>query len=183
MLSNDNLNTKIKFKNKKLAQNYQQKLQLNALSPVDTTVFISAPFRGTNFADRWFTKALRDVIKLPTELTKKKSANPIINELFLQDGASQLSDKSAFMQLTKDIAINKNVTYHNIVGDYEGVLNVVNRRSSQHKNSDGIVPYNSSHLEGAKSETVIKGGHDIHTNPKTILQLRKILHEQLNQSP
>ncbi len=179
MLSNDNLNEKNIFKNKKLSQNHQQKLQLNPLSSVDTAVFISAPFRGTNFADRWFTKALRDVIKLPTELTKKKSANPIINELFLQDGASQLSDKSAFMQLTKDIAIHKNVTYHNIVGDYEGVLNVVNRRSSQHKNSDGIVPYNSSHLEGAKSETVIKGGHDIHTNPKTILQLRKILHQQL----
>nr|MBS9780145.1 alpha/beta hydrolase [Moraxellaceae bacterium] len=182
MLSNDNLNRKINFKNNKLNKNYQQKLQLKALSPVDTAVFISAPFRGTNFADRWFTKALRDVIKLPTELSTKQSTNPLIHELFLQNGASQLSDKSAFMQLTQNISINKNVTYHNIVGDYEGVLDVVNRKSSEHKNSDGIVPYNSSHLEGAKSETVIEGGHAIHTNPKTILQLRKILHGELDKT-
>lgn len=45
--------------------------------------------------------------------------------------------------------------------------------------SDGIVPYDSSHLDGAVSETVVTGGHNIHENPKTILQLRKILHEHL----
>ncbi|WP_196296261.1 hypothetical protein [Moraxella bovoculi] len=46
--------------------------------------------------------------------------------------------------------------------------------------SDGIVPYTSSHLENANSETIITGRHNIHENPKTILQLRKILHEEID---
>jgi hypothetical protein len=47
--------------------------------------------------------------------------------------------------------------------------------------SDGIVPYTSAHLDGAASETVINGGHSIQTNPQTILTLRRILHQQLQE--
>lgn len=47
--------------------------------------------------------------------------------------------------------------------------------------SDGIVPYTSAHLDGAASETVINGGHSIQENPQTILTLRRILHQQLQQ--
>lgn len=46
--------------------------------------------------------------------------------------------------------------------------------------SDGIVPYTSSHLENANSENIITGRHNIHENPKTTLQLRKILHEEID---
>lgn len=42
------------------------------------------------------------------------------------------------------------------------------------------MPYTSSHLENSNSETIITGRHNIHENPKTILQLRKILHEEIN---
>ena len=47
--------------------------------------------------------------------------------------------------------------------------------------SDGIVPYTSAHLDGAASETVINGGHSIQENPQTILTLRRILHQHINQ--
>jgi len=43
------------------------------------------------------------------------------------------------------------------------------------------VPYTSAHLDGAASETVINGGHSIQENPQTILTLRRILHQQLQQ--
>ena len=49
--------------------------------------------------------------------------------------------------------------------------------------SDGIVPYASSHLEGAASETIIKGGHSIQDTPEAVLTLRKILHQHLKQHP
>ncbi len=154
---------------------YKTRLTLSALAPVDKAVFIASPFRGTNFADKWFTKALRHVIRLPKKLTQNKDETELANNpmgaLFLQNGANQLSDKSSFVQLTADLQISPKVTYHSIIGNYGD------------KGSDGVVPYSSSHLEGAKSETVIEGWHDIHTNPKTILQLRKILHKHLKQYP
>ncbi|WP_410923262.1 hypothetical protein, partial [Pseudomonas sp. SIMBA_041] len=36
----------------------KERFELQALPQVDTAVFLSAPFRGTDYADRWFTRAL-----------------------------------------------------------------------------------------------------------------------------
>ncbi|MGM7371791.1 hypothetical protein ACOI3T_16390, partial [Acinetobacter baumannii] len=51
------------------------------------------------------------------------------------------------------------------------------------RDSDGIVPYQSSHLGGEQSELIIKGGHSIQTSPEAILELRRILRLHLKQSP
>ena len=41
--------------------------------------------------------------------------------------------------------------------------------------TDGVVPYTSSHLDGAASEVIIKGGHSIQETPEAVLELRRIL--------
>ncbi|AAZ19362.1 conserved hypothetical protein [Psychrobacter arcticus 273-4] len=105
------------------------RFELNALPQVDTAVFLSSPFQGTDYADRWFTRALRRIIYLPVGLLKTVTdnlatitikgdlANNPLGALYLQNGASQLSDKSSFIQLTKDISINKRITYHSIIAN------------------------------------------------------------------
>ena len=107
----------------------RNRFELNALPQVDTAVFLSSPFRGTDYADRWFTRALRRIIYLPVGLVKTVTdnlatiaiqgdlANNPLGALYLQNGASQLSDKSSFIQLTKDISINKHITYHSIIAN------------------------------------------------------------------
>ena len=111
--------------NKELSNRFE----LNALPQVDTAVFLSSPFQGTDYADRWFTRALRRIIYLPVGLVKTVTdnlatiaiqgdlANNPLGALYLQNGASQLSDKSSFIQLTKDININKSITYHSIIAN------------------------------------------------------------------
>ncbi|MGP5119419.1 esterase/lipase family protein [Psychrobacter alimentarius] len=107
----------------------QERFKLKALPQVDTAVFLSAPFRGTDYADRWFTRALRRIVYLPVGLVKtvtdnlatiatqgELAQNPL-GALYLQNGASQLSDKSSFIQLTKDIGINDRITYHSIIAN------------------------------------------------------------------
>ena len=47
------------------------------------------------------------------------------------------------------------------------------------ESSDGIVPYYSSHLEGATSEKVIQSGHSVQETPQAILEIRRIMHEHL----
>lgn len=164
------------------------RFKLNALPEVDTAIFISSPHKGTEFADLWFTKALRKVIQLPLEITQldmgaedAKMSQTALGALFLQNGPSQLSDKSSFNQLTANVDIAPNVTYHSIMGNFELVnkLNLIDADNG----SDGIVPYESAHLDGAKSETVIEGTHGIHSNPETVVLLRKILHEHMQQHP
>lgn len=172
---------------------FNNRFTLHALPQVDTAVFISAPFAGTDYADRWFSRFARRVVRLPLDITKTVTGaitnsgqmdstefqNSTIGSLYLQNGPSQLSDQSAFIRLTKELSINDNVIYHTIMGDRAGNAQNVQGNLVGQNFSDGIVPYDSSHLDGAFSETVITGGHSIHENPKTILQLRKILHEHL----
>ena len=224
----------------------KERFELQALPQVDTAVFLSAPFRGTDYADRWFTRALRRIVYLPVGLVKTftdnlatiatqgdLAQNPL-GALYLQNGASQLSDKSSFIELTKDITINERITYHSIIANNDADITkglaqtqpngakidlsqavednsgnetasvdvsdntetaqlppeplvaavTVNNDISQaltERLSDGIVPYNSAHLDGAASETIINGGHSIQTNPQTILTLRRILHKQLQE--
>lgn len=221
--------------------NVSNRLHLHKLDSVDTAVFISAPFRGTDFADRWFTQLLRRIVQLPIGFAQtitnnftsiategELTANPL-GALYLENGASQLSDKSSFMKLTADLQIADGVTYHSIMANrdsdiFQGLMRLniaappdtqlsdlkdmppeLASISSKIENggddqvlgdlkedvsqalspslSDGIVPYSSSHLEGAASETIISGGHGIHETPEAVLTLRKILHEQLNEHP
>lgn len=166
----------------------KSRLQLSALPQVDTAVFVSAPFRGTDYADRWFTRGVRRVIQLPVSLTQSVTHALIDSDvekdplaaLYLQNGASQLSDKSIFMQLTRDVQIKDGIHYHSIMAN-----NTKHPTADTVSDfiSDGIVPYTSSHLPKADSEIVITGGHSIHENPQTILHLRKILHDHLKKSP
>ncbi|WP_435980313.1 esterase/lipase family protein [Psychrobacter sp. DM4] len=107
----------------------KERFELHALAQVDTAVFLSAPFRGTDYADRWFTRALRRVVYLPVGLVKTVTGNLAtiatqgdlaqnpLGALYLQNGASQLSDKSSFIQLTKDIKIKEGITYHSIIAN------------------------------------------------------------------
>lgn len=240
-------------------QKVLNRLHLKQLDSVDTAVFISAPFRGTDFADRWFTQLLRRVVQLPIGFVQtvtgnlaslasegELASNPL-GALYFQNGASQLSDKSSFMKLTADLKIADNVTYHSIIANrdsdlYNGLIRlnlttapdtalssepapevlkagvspeIVGEDSTATPDgtqgkaagteanaaekvkdvasdvaqtitaptSDGIVPYKSSHLEGAASETIIKGGHSIQDTPEAVLTLRKILHQHLKDHP
>lgn len=222
----------------------RNRFELHRLPQVDTAIFLSSPFQGTDYADRWFTRALRRIVYLPVGLVKTVTDNLAtlaiqgdlaqnpLGALYLQNGASQLSDKSSFIQLTKDIKINDDITYHSIIANNDADItrglaqmqpggaridlsqeilednsesartNDGPKPASESTNkplvaavtvdedisqalterlSDGIVPYTSAHLEGATSETIITGGHSIQENPQTVLTLRRILHQQLQQ--
>ena len=41
--------------------------------------------------------------------------------------------------------------------------------------TDGIVPYWSSHLDGAQSELIVPSNHSAHQNPQAIAEVRRIL--------
>lgn len=193
---------------KLLKQAYQEEFNnrfvLQSLPQVDTAVFISAPLRGTDYAERWFTLLARRIIRLPLDLTQAFTGTVInvfdgkdnsnedalknngLGSLYLDNGASQLSDRSAFMTLTKDIRINPKVRHYSIMGDQKGVLGGDMSKLATHpeladKLSDGIVPYKSSHLDTAYRELVLTGGHGIHESPKTVQELRKILYEHLQK--
>ena len=59
------------------------------------------------------------------------------------------------------------VPYHSIIGD--------RGRGDSPNSSDGVVPYWSSHLDGAQSERIVPGSHGSCHLPETISELDRIL--------
>ena len=165
----------------------QKRFTLEALPEVGRMVLLSAPLRGTDYVDRWFTRAVRKVIRLPKSFVEtivngtqsaqidQKLLETIHNISLkkIQNGPSDLGEKSDFIHLTKDTKI-VNIPYHSIIGNNKG-------DAPKEEMTDGIVPYNSAHLDGAASEKIIEGGHSIQETPQAVLELRRILRLHLEK--
>ncbi|WP_406565287.1 lipase family alpha/beta hydrolase [Acinetobacter chinensis] len=163
-----------------------QRMVMKDIPNFSRAIFVSAPHRGTEYADRWFTRAARKIIRLPGAFLSAigdtlQNQNLDLKELvqqidhgLIQNGPSDLSHASKFMELTADIMPYKGMTYHSIMG------NITNSTDPDIM-TDGIVPYKSAHLDQAVSEKIIKGGHSIQETPEAVLELRRILKLHLVQ--
>lgn len=163
-----------------------QRLVIKDIPNFSRAIFLATPHKGTDYADRWFTKAARKVIRLPgaflsalsdsvqTQDLDVKELLTQIDHGLIQNGPSDLSHQSKFMELTKDINPRKGLIFHSIMGNITDSddLNII---------SDDVVTYKSAHLDGAVSEKIIKGGHSIQETPEAILELRRILRLHLMQ--
>lgn len=155
------------------------RLNMKSINNFDRAIFLASPHRGTAFADLWFTRAARKIIRLPGAFISalsdsfqdgvdpKEFAKQIDNFL-IQNGPSDLSYQSKFMQLTQNINPKKGLEYHSIMGN-------ITKSNDPNIMTDGIVPYKSAHLNAAESEKVFQGGHSIQESPEAVLELRRIL--------
>jgi hypothetical protein len=75
-----------------------------------------------------------------------------------------LAGEAQELQLDENVP---GIPYHTIVGD--------RGRGDTPNSSDGVVPYWSSHLDGATSELVVPSHHSAHQNPQAIVEVRRIL--------
>lgn len=180
MMSNRQLN---KYKNVPIVS---QRMNIQDIPNFSRAIFLSAPHHGTAYADLWFTRAARKVIKLPgafltavgdTLQSQEHDFSDLAKQIdqgLIQNGPSDLSYKSKFMVLTSDIVPRKGLLFHSIMG---------NNTDSNDPNviTDGVVPYKSAHLDGVVSEKIIKGGHSIQETPEAVLELRRILRLHLMQ--
>ncbi len=165
---------------------FQERLIIKPIPNFTRAIFLSSPHRGTEFADLWFTRLARKIIKLPgaflgavADSVEDKDVNighliDGIGNGLVQNGPSDLSKNSKFTELTENVMPYKGMIYHSIIG---------NNTKSNDPNiiSDGIVPYKSAHLDGAASEKIIHGGHSIQETPEAVLELRRILRLHLVQ--
>ena len=153
-------------------------LRFKPLQGVSTAIFLAAPHQGTPYADASWARYLASFVKLPLSIVNKLGEMTLM--IFGQDlpreinmtGVDNLSAKDPTIRVLAKLPISRNVTYYSIIGreNPEGPLE---------ESSDGIVPYWSSHLDGAASEKVIVSGHSVQETPEAIIELRKILRNQL----
>jgi pimeloyl-ACP methyl ester carboxylesterase len=140
---------------------------------IKRVVFICTPHRGSNMASGGLGGLGISLIRLPFQmLTTMKNALTGAELVQLTGSAKRFPNSVWGLKPTNPSfpVVNKppiTVPYHSIIGD---------RGKGDCPNcSDGVVAYWSSHLDGAKSETIVPGPHGSAELPQTIDELDRIL--------
>jgi pimeloyl-ACP methyl ester carboxylesterase len=153
----------------------EKALIFNHRPEVKRVVFISTPHRGSNLASSWIGRIASGVIHRPLSLvslwasTKPLvSADPAAAQLRrAPNSVDTLEPNDRFVLAVNKLPISRRIPYHSIIGD--------RGRGDTPNSSDGVVPYWSSHLDGAQSERIVPCGHIAERNPKTIAEVERIL--------
>jgi hypothetical protein len=92
-----------------------------------------------------------------------------VRDLFVAPANSVvfLRARSPLLDAILKLPMKPGVPYHSIIGD--------RGRGDTPESSDGVVPYWSSHLDGAASETIVPSGHGTNENLEGIEEFRRIL--------
>jgi pimeloyl-ACP methyl ester carboxylesterase len=143
-----------------------------ANSRIKRVVFICTPHRGSKMASGGIGEIGIKLISLPADLTTTmKSEIPEetlrkINNGRLPNSVSNLKPNAPYLAVLNKQSIHP--PYHSIIGNR-------GKPGPLADSSDGVVPYWSSHLDGAKSECIVPGPHGSCALPQTIAELKRIM--------
>jgi hypothetical protein len=150
-------------------------LVFNHRSDVQRVIFISTPHRGSDLASSWIGRIGASFVKTPQSLQADYTA---AKPLLINDPAARslkrmpnsvdtLEPRDRFVEAVNKLQITPGIPYYSIMGD--------RGRGDTPNSSDGVVPYWSSHLDGAKSELVVPSDHGAQYNPEAIREVERIL--------
>ncbi|MFZ5427943.1 MAG: esterase/lipase family protein [Thermodesulfobacteriota bacterium] len=144
---------------------------------VTEVVFIATPHRGSGLALGTIGQIGKALVTLP--LTLAKVGTTLLESMArighslpihgLPTGIDGLSPRNPMLKATAAQPVA--VPFHSIIGN--------EAKAGAAGGSDGVVPYWSSHLEGARSELIVKSGHSAHEHPLAVREVRRILLEHL----
>lgn len=158
-------------------------LRFSPMPQVERAIFIAAPHRGTPFASNRIARWAANLVRLPLALlhefedvmqsaTNIDSGDKERQTFHVPNSIEQLRESDPLIQATAQLPISPDVCFHSIIA---------RRRATGplEDSDDGVVPYRSAHLAGARSELVIVSGHSVQETPQAILEIRRILHEDI----
>ncbi|MCD9047312.1 alpha/beta fold hydrolase [Luteimonas sp. MHLX1A] len=160
-------------------------LRFEPVPAISRAIFIATPHRGTEVAGNRLGRWVSRLVRLP--LTVLEGLGDVLEDLAGPGPASgrapprvpnsidNLSQDDPFVRAAASLPISPRVRYHSIIAQRNAAIPL-------EASDDGLVPYRSAHLDGAVSEKVITSGHSVQETAPAILELRRILHEDLRDA-
>jgi hypothetical protein len=144
---------------------------------VERVVFIATPHRGSYQATGIVLNLIRRMVNLPGTLVSQFQ-ELLKGQTFAHLGMSQLptsvdnmSPGHPFLRALNDLPIDARITAHSIIAVLgEGPIT---------GKTDGVVAYESAHIDGVASEKVVRSSHSTQSHPETIEEVRRILTEHV----
>jgi pimeloyl-ACP methyl ester carboxylesterase len=149
------------------------------LPEVDRVIFIATPQRGSYVAAFSVSRLAARLVTLPLAVTKaganilkgNADALTIDPSRFRVGSIYGMSPGNPFIKALATIPVAPGVHAHSIIPvETDGPVEL---------GDDGVVKYESAHIDGVDSELVVHSGHSAQSNPVTIEEVRRILLQQL----
>ncbi|KRG79167.1 hypothetical protein ABB30_01845 [Stenotrophomonas ginsengisoli] len=154
---------------------------------VSRAIFIASPHQGTDIANRGLGNFIGKLVRLP--LTILGGFADVVQLLADPTAASEgegddkqkprvpnsidnLKATDPFIRAAAGLPLRSGLPYHSIIARRDPAV-------ALEQSDDGLVPYWSAHLSGAQSEKVITAWHSVQETPEAVLEVRRILHEEL----
>jgi pimeloyl-ACP methyl ester carboxylesterase len=142
---------------------------------IQRVIFISTPHRGSELASNWLGRIGAALVRTPQRfisiyastkplLIADPAARPLNR---MPNSVDTLEPNDRFVEAVNKLPIAPGIPYHSIMGD--------RGRGDTPNSSDGVVPYWSSHLQGAQSELIVNSDHGAQYNPQAIREVERIL--------
>jgi pimeloyl-ACP methyl ester carboxylesterase len=139
-------------------------------------IFMASPHRGSPMADSFVGFVGNSLTLLDPMLERGFSQLAVANPESMTPGAAAfyrgrfsavrtLSPRSTALIALSQLPIE--VPYHSVIGQ--------RRPGPKERGSDGVVPYWSSHLDGVRSELIVRSGHGVFSNPEAVQEVIRIL--------
>jgi pimeloyl-ACP methyl ester carboxylesterase len=160
----------------------EEALIFNHRPDVQRVIFISTPHRGSELASNWIGRIGAALVRTPRRFVSIYAstkplliADPAARPLNrMPNSVDTLEPNDRFVEAVNKLPITRGIPYHSIIGD--------RGRGDTPNSSDGVVPYWSSHLQGARSELVVNADHGAQYNPQAIREVERILKRNLGHS-
>lgn len=160
-------------------------LRFQPFSGVERVVFIATPHRGTAVAGQGLGRWVAGLIRLPLTLlstlgdafparadTAATAQATILKNI--PNSIDQLDENDPFVKATSELPISDQVSYHSIIARRQA-------NGPLAESDDGLVPYRSAHLDGAKSEKIIVSGHSVQETAASVVEIRRILRKDISK--
>ena len=144
-------------------------------------IFISTPHRGSVIAENPIGRIGSSLIRKSMQYMSAGreilqasvvQEDPTVLKLNrLPNSIDTLAPNDPFVKEMNTLPMAKRIPYHSIIGD--------RGRGDTPNSSDGVVPYWSSHLDGAESEKIVPSGHGAHQDPQGITEMVRILKKHI----
>ena len=152
---------------------------------ISRVIFCSASLRGselaTSFLGRLGSRLIGNdpvVLGAAAETAIAEAKPPTTGDQVkrMPNSIDILDPNNRFLTTVNAIPPAQGIPYHSVIGDRGkgGNLN-----HTEPVSTDGVVPYWSSHIEGARSELIVPSGHWTNQDPQAIAEIGRILRQHL----
>ena len=160
-------------------------LYFHPLPYVRRVIFLSTPQHGSYVAGSWIAHQLARLVRVPLDVTKVMTDVVTANRdalavqtasgLGIPSAVDNMTPGNPFVKTMARKSIAPGVHAHSIIAIKTGVI--------APGATDGVVKYDSAHIDGVESELVVKSPHSCQSNPHTIAEVRRILLAHLAEHP